>query len=118
MYWNSESGVADGDRPMAFPVHPAGSVGSNQLTIADAGERTFVNDGSTIVDDQTGQIYRVVERQPYPKDNVIVLDRVWEGPVEPFRVWVVPPPDNGGRYPCIGVYQKVIMFWDSLNDEP
>ncbi|MHC4184384.1 MAG: type IV pilus modification PilV family protein [Planctomycetota bacterium] len=98
------------DRPMAFPVHPSGSVGSNLLTIADPDERRFVNDGSTIVDDQTGKIYRVLERQPHPNDNLILLDRVWEGPGAPVQVWVVPPPENGGRYPCIGVYQKVIEF--------
>ena len=29
---------------------------------------------------------------------------------DPEFVWVVPPPIQGGRNPCIGVYQKVIRF--------
>ena len=74
-------------------------------------EKTFINDGYTIVDDETGQIYRVLERYAAPDDDRIRLDRPWvPGIVPPDKVWVVPPPVNGGRYPCIAVYQKVIRF--------
>jgi hypothetical protein len=108
IYWNSESGNPDRDRPMAFPVLVAPAALPDQLRIQNPDKKRFINDGSTIVDDETGRIYRVLKRQPHPNDDVILLDGVWEGPGAPFRVWVVPPPDNGGRYPCIGVYQKVI----------
>jgi type II secretory pathway pseudopilin PulG len=84
-------------------------------------EKTFINDGCTIVDDETGQIYRVLERYadyprtPVREDEMIRLDRPWKPdimapPDKTWRVWVVPPPANGGRYPCIAVYQKVIRF--------
>jgi len=72
-------------------------------------ERTFINDGYTIVDDRTGQLYRILERYAPPDDKTILLDRPWEGG-PPGWVWVVPPPVNGGRYPCIAIYQKVIRF--------
>lgn len=82
----------------------------NVLTI-QADRKTFINDGYTIVDDENGQIYQVRERYPSPNDDTIELDRPWNpGLVSPDRVWVIPPPDGGGRYPCIAVYQKVIRF--------
>ncbi len=88
-------------------------VGPDELSInfVDPVEKTFINDGYTIVDDETGQIYRVLERYAAPDDDRIRLDRPWvPGIVPPDKVWVVPPPANGGRYPCIAVYQKIIRF--------
>ena len=75
---------------------PAGSWLSVDTPIA-------VKEGHVIVNDADGQIYRVVRRQ----DPQIELDRAWEGAAG--SVWVVPS-TGGGRYPCIGVYQKVIRF--------
>ena len=76
-------------------------------TGSEPDERPFINDGYTIVDDETGRIYRVLERYA-SADDTILLDRNWEGSAE--NVWVVPPPVGGGRRPCIGVYQRVIRF--------
>jgi prepilin-type N-terminal cleavage/methylation domain-containing protein len=75
-------------------------------------EATFVNDGCTIVDDATGRLYRVLERVPGdpPNNDIIKLGRNWQGPFEPAKVWVIPPPVNGGRYPCVAIYQRVIKF--------
>lgn len=90
---------------------------SDSLLVVDAdpadlvNEAAFVNDGYTIVDNQTGQIYRVLERYAGvpPLDQVIKLDRPWQGdPVG--AVWVIPPPIGGGREPCIAIYQRVIRF--------
>jgi hypothetical protein len=93
--------------PMPVRVGVSGT-GNNELTI-NSGYETFINDGCTIVDNATGRIYRVLERYKAPDDKTILLDRNWEGGASGF-VWVVPPPVNGGRYPCIAVYQKVIRF--------
>ena len=107
------------NRPIPVPVEVEvyGPPGGDELLIrvanpANPVEKTFINDGYTIVDDETGQIYRVLERYAGapPIDQVIKLDRPWRGGVLPGSVWVVPPPVNGGRYPCIAVYQKVIRF--------
>ena len=86
----------------------AGAGNENTLTINVAGEEIYINGGSTIADNQTGRLYRVLKRDPVAP-NIIVLDRPWlEGSNN--SVWVVPPPVGGGRYPCIAIYQKVIRF--------
>jgi hypothetical protein len=86
---------------------------ADELLINDSSN--LINAGCTIVDDDTGQIYRVLERYRDNPDTpavdesrIIRLDRDWQG--TPSRVWVVPPPVGGGRYPCIAVYQKVMRF--------
>ena len=101
------SNAIDPSRPVAMDVNVSGTTGSYDLTILD--NKTWINDGYTIVDDATGQIYRVLERYLPPNDTVIKLDRAWQGGAI-GNVWVVPPPVNSGRYPCIGVYQKIMRF--------
>ncbi|MGA2093316.1 MAG: hypothetical protein ABSH16_07930 [Sedimentisphaerales bacterium] len=81
----------------------------NDLVVDSINETTFINDGYTIVDDSYGQVYRVLERYS-TLPNTIRLDKNWQGGVLPGKVWVVPPPVGGGRYPCIAVYQKVMRF--------
>jgi hypothetical protein len=98
------------NRPVPVKVGVLGTAGSNELTITNTNEKPFINDGYTIVDDATGRIYRVLERYAAPNDNKVLLDRDWDANSSPDRVWVVPPPSGGGRYPCIAVYQKVIRF--------
>jgi prepilin-type N-terminal cleavage/methylation domain-containing protein len=106
------------DRPV--PVFVSVTAGSrpDEIAITDMvpadtiDERTFINDGYTIVDDATGNIYRVLERYA-ANPNVIRLDKDWVGTLSlNSKVWVVPPPSSfgGGRYPCIAVYQKIIRF--------
>jgi prepilin-type N-terminal cleavage/methylation domain-containing protein len=109
------------NRPMPVKVGVEAVVGAdNELRIRSRlgayDDKTFINDGYTIVDDATGRIYRVLERYKTPDDRIL-LDRDWDdkdwqgNPTNPPNyVWVVPPPVNGGRYPCIAVYQKVIRF--------
>ncbi len=93
-----------------YPVDIAVTVVSNnELAIDNPWQKSFINDGYTIVDSQTGQIYRVLERYSGASDNVICLDRRRGGPLPGSWVWVVRPLD-GGRNPCIGVFQKVIRF--------
>jgi prepilin-type N-terminal cleavage/methylation domain-containing protein len=99
--------------PVYISVSAAPSGRPDERLIADLvpadgiDETTFINDGYTIVDDTTGNIYRVLERYIPPNNYVIRLDRSWQGNT---LVWVVPPPVGGGRYPCIAVYQKVMRF--------
>ncbi|MFB0552401.1 MAG: hypothetical protein ACETWQ_03710 [Phycisphaerae bacterium] len=85
-----------------------GAGNENKLMINVAGEETFINGGCTIADNQTGRLYRVMQRDA-DAPNIIVLDRIWQGGLSD-SVWVVPPPLGGGRYPCIAIYQKVIRF--------
>jgi prepilin-type N-terminal cleavage/methylation domain-containing protein len=71
-------------------------------------ERTFINAGSIIVEDTFGRIYRVVERSSTNLDE-ITLERDWQGLVSD-KIWVIPPPVGGGRQPCIGVFQREMLF--------
>ena len=83
------------------------------VTSDDIDEETFVNDGATIVDNKTGQIYRVLERYAEHSDR-IRLDRPWEGDSlagpDGGWIWVIPKPVEGGRSPWIAVYQEVVRF--------
>ncbi len=99
----SGSGTVDWPRPVKVGVSSGSS--ANELTIT--GNKTYINDGYTIVDDVTGRIYRVLERYKAPNDSTILLDGNWQGG---SSVWVVPPPAGGGRCPCITVYQRIIGF--------
>lgn len=91
---------------------------------------SFVDDGYTIVDDYSGRIYRILEvkdKSPLvprpdgvPDTLVLTEDWRWRGyesdpltpPAAPQTglIWVVPPAVGSDRYPCVGVYQKVIRF--------
>jgi prepilin-type N-terminal cleavage/methylation domain-containing protein len=73
-------------------------------------ERTFINAGSIIVEDTFGRIYRVAERNSATPDE-ITLERAWQWPVgSTGTLWVIPPPVGGGRQPCIGVFQREMLF--------
>ncbi len=103
------NGVVDCPKPVEVGVSKVAGR-DNELTINNpTEEKTFINDGYTIADNNTGQIYRVLERYASPNDYTILLDRNWEGG-SLGDIWVVPPPVGGGRGPCVGVYQKVIRF--------
>jgi prepilin-type N-terminal cleavage/methylation domain-containing protein len=112
--YRTPSGSDDGDWPVPVKVKVGQVIGKkNELKIDKTEEKTFINDGYTIVDNATGRIYRVLERYKSPDDDTILLDRNWDNSPPggtPQNVWVVPPPVGGGRYPCIAVYQKVIRF--------
>jgi hypothetical protein len=111
-YPSYRSGVAGRPAPMRADFVAMGTGGSNVLAISPP-YITWVNDGCTIVDDQTGQIYRVLQRRdPVPgafPGPTIELDRPWEG-APGGSIWVVPPPIGSGKDPCIAVYQKVMRF--------
>jgi hypothetical protein len=71
-------------------------------------ELAFVSDGSVLVDDKTGQMYHVRERDRNAPEKVR-LDRRWTGGTDAW-VWVVPPATSGGRNPVVAVYQDVLRL--------
>jgi len=95
-------------RPVAVPVGVTGVVGEYILSIT--GDAALINDGYTIVENATGQIYRVMERGADPANP----EQITLAPAKPWQggdlVWVIPPPVGGGKEPCIAVYQKIISF--------
>ena len=99
--------------PVRVGVSQPGGFPADEIQIEPvnfSGYEILINDGYTIVDNETGRIYRVLQRYPNrPTD--IQLDRPWVPGVNiPPSVWVIPPPVTGGRGPCVGVFQKVISF--------
>jgi len=90
--------------PMAVQVNDI--TGGKVLIINDTEQQQWISPGATIVDDAGGRMYRVMERD----GTDVELDRPWQGPASPMRIWVVPPPVDGGRDPCIAVYQKLMRF--------
>ena len=115
-YWYRQSDGSLSQSPYPVPVWVEVRRGNRDdellITEIDSDEETFINDGCTIVDDATGRLYRVLERVPYdrPRNDIIKLDRDWQGPSGLAKVWVIPPQANGGRYPCVAIYQRVIKF--------
>jgi len=107
-----EPGTIEEDNLFPAPV-PVRITTDNteQITIENPDYRTFLTEGCTIVDGETGFLYRVLRRDDANHD-VIYLDRDFidldsDGESD---VWVVPHPVGGGRVPCIAVYQKIIRF--------
>jgi len=73
----------------------------------------FFSDGYTIADDYSGRIYRILEVNR--TDGILTLAEDWiTDPAKPaglaHYIWVVPPAAGSDRYPCVGVYQKVIQL--------
>ena len=95
-------------RPVPVQVGVSGAVGDRALTIT--GDIQFINDGYTIIENATGNIYRVLERgadPAVPEQITLAAGKLWQGG---DSVWVIPPPLGGGKCPCIGVYQRLIRF--------
>jgi hypothetical protein len=94
--------------PVPVQVGVTGAVGDRILTVT--GDVTLINDGYTIVENGTGNIYRVLERgadPAFPEQITLAQDKLWQGG---DSVWVIPPPVGGGKNPCIAVYQELISF--------
>jgi len=66
----------------------------------------YVNPPTAILDNATGKIYRVIDRQ----NTKVKLDRGWEDSTGPANIWLIPPPVTGGRNADIEVYQRIIRF--------
>lgn len=126
-YWVRKTGtggpqLATDSRPQPLRVNIVQETTDrpDEVTLKDAvagdgiDELAFVNDGSTLVDDATGEIYRVLERTGAGLDR-IRLDRAWAGGALASSagggwVWVIPPATSGGRNPVVAVYQDLIRF--------
>lgn len=72
-----------------------------------------ITDESVLLDDRTGQIIRVLEREDDP--TFVTLEAALfevdaAPPLVPRYVWVLPPANGSGRYPGVGVYQRTISF--------
>ena len=87
VYTSVDYGQADPDvYKWPVPVKMDAEIRNNkQKLIIDAtsDEKSYISTTSTIVDDATGWLYRVIKRKLKDDDIIITLDRKWEGPVVP-----------------------------------
>ncbi len=81
-----------------------------EYSITVTGDQTLISAGQTIVDNRTGRLYRVNDRDVVD-DTLVELYSPWLDPASASdAVWVVSPPANSSRNPCIAVHQRVIRF--------
>jgi hypothetical protein len=77
-------------------------------------EYKFFTEGSMIVEDSLGSIYKVMEMKDLPPIDgvreILVLDKAFTTTVAPSYVWVVPPAIGSSRNPCIDISQRVLAF--------
>jgi prepilin-type N-terminal cleavage/methylation domain-containing protein len=106
-YWNNFYNPSDS--PRVFDVNADTAAASDKLSVWSV-EKKYINPQATILDNATGQLYRVMDRADSADANAVVtLDKNWEGAL-PGRVWLVPPPETGGRNADIAVFQRIMRF--------
>lgn len=93
------------ERPEVINISVQQTGPQNELQIITAGQEKYINPPTTILDNATGRLYRVVDRV----NNMVTLDRDWTG-AAPTLIWLVPPPDSGGKNAGIEVYQRIMRF--------
>ncbi len=92
-------------RPIQIPVSVSAAPDEDKLALS-AGQEKFVNPPAAIVDNATGKIYRVIDR----RNATVTIDRKWEDATGSADIWLIPPPNTGGRNADIEVYQRIIRF--------
>ena len=105
---DSEELYKNADWPVPVFVNIEATVDENIIEVDESDEiyNSFINPSGTILDNATGQIYRILERD----GTDVTLDRNWAGSTGSGIVWVIAPPVGGGANPAIAVFQKIIKF--------
>ena len=102
-------GGEHGKRPKVIDVNVIAQVSpldANQLTVQNAGQAKYVNPPTAVLDNATGKIYHIIDRN----NAIVTLDRPWEDAAGVKPIWLIPPPQSGGKNADIEVYQEIIKF--------
>jgi hypothetical protein len=105
-------GVTAGDVPTPdrLEVRSVSGAGKeDQLQFVDAGTASQLYERSVLVDDATGQVYRLA--QDLGTNGTVRLNQDWQGG-STGEVWVMQRPASGGRNPCIAVFQTEVRMPD------
>jgi len=105
-------GGNSGTRPKAVDIWVQAGPANDKLQITVAGHEKYVNPPTEVVDNATGSRYRVIDREINAiggESNIVRLDRDWVGTL-PGVIWLVPPPQSGGKNADVGVFQTIIRF--------
>jgi len=112
-YWRDPYHCYDpnsSNRPRIVDVNVEGSPsGLDKLKISEPNKAKYVNPPTTILNNGSGRLYRVVDRTGVDA-NIVTLDRNWDATPLRRPVWLIPPPDTGGRNADIEVFQRIITF--------
>jgi prepilin-type N-terminal cleavage/methylation domain-containing protein len=116
-YWHDPYDCCDpnfSDRPRVIDINMQNVPGepNDKLEIV-ANKAKYVNPPTTIFDTNTGQLYRVTEKIGIGNidANIVTLDRNWDANGQQRPVWLIPPPETGGRNAGIEVYgPRIIKF--------
>jgi prepilin-type N-terminal cleavage/methylation domain-containing protein len=106
-YESGKAAAHSGGKTWPMPIEVAAN-GINGNTIKIPADAKLVNPSTTIVDNETGRLYSVVKRGEDNDATKITLDRKWEGTIS--TVWLIPPPESGGKNAGVEVYQRIIKF--------
>ena len=98
-----QGGGDSGARPKAIKVGVNVQVAPNDELIVSVGNEKNVNPPAAVLDDATGKIYHVLNRFGAAGD-IVKLDRAWEDATGPGSIWLIPPPDTGGKNAGVEVY--------------
>jgi prepilin-type N-terminal cleavage/methylation domain-containing protein len=85
---------------------------NDKLKISEPNKARYVNPPTTILNNGSGRLYRVVDRE-VADSNIIKLDRIWTEDMNNSSqryIWLVPPPNTGGKNANIEVFQRIIRF--------
>ncbi len=115
-YWHDPYCCYDpnsSSRPRVIDVNVEGSPsGLDKLKISEPNKAKYVNPSTTIFDTGTGQLYRVADKIGIGNvdANIVTLDRNWDATPLQRPVWLIPPPETGGKNADIEVFQRIIRF--------
>jgi prepilin-type N-terminal cleavage/methylation domain-containing protein len=91
------------DRPTPFRLV---NVDVNDL----ADKAKYISPPTTIVNNIDGQLYSVVKKEKNSLDKIVLtFDRPWQGG-NSATIWLIPPPESGGKNAGVEVYQRIIKF--------
>lgn len=100
------------DRPRVIDVNVRDVPGKPDKLEVLNGKAKYVNPPTTILNNASGRLYRVVDRE-VADSNIIKLDRIWTEDMNNSSqryIWLVPPPETGGKNADIEVFQRIIRF--------
>jgi prepilin-type N-terminal cleavage/methylation domain-containing protein len=113
-YWYDPCHYCDPNRPRVIDIDVNDSPsGPDRLKIVESDKAKYVNPPTTIFDANTGQFYRVTDKIGIGNidANIVTLDRNWDANGQQRPVWLIPPPETGGRNAGIEVYgPRIIKF--------
>jgi prepilin-type N-terminal cleavage/methylation domain-containing protein len=105
-YWQWRDGSFY-QRPKLIRLDITAIQNNAEVTVTNAGLAKYVNPPTAVLDNATCKIYHIIDRN----STTVTLDRPWEDvPLSPDHIWLIPPPQSGGKNADIEVYQEIIKF--------